>query len=107
MNGAALTKAVIAKITSLNGKAINLIAASTAGHADVIACYQGKYIELEIKGSGDREKPHQALKLNEAIKAGGYGAFIHSLDDLDEVLSLVRNNQPCPLVKAKLDSLTL
>ena len=71
MNGQQLTAEVIADIEASGGKAINLIAASKAGNADIVACYKGKYIELEIKGRGDTEKPHQALKLNEAIEAGG------------------------------------
>ena len=107
MNGSELTKLVMDYVEASGGKAINLIAASKAGNADIIACINGRYVELEIKGKGDTEKPHQAEKLNEAIKAGGYGAFIHSQQDLKKLLTLVYNNKPCPLVQAKIAKVTL
>lgn len=108
MNGAELTKLVIERIEAEGGKAINLIAASKSGNADVIACINGRYCEFEIKGKGDKEKPHQAIKLNEAIKAGGVAGFIHSLADLEEHIYLVNLGRvDCPPVKVKLDSFTL
>lgn len=107
MDGSELTGKVMTRIEELGGKAINLIAASKSGNADVIACVNGKYFELEIKGDGDTEKPHQAEKLNQAIDAGGYGAFIYSLEDLEDLLVYARNNRPCPKVKSTILAVTL
>lgn len=107
MNGAQLTKAVMTLIQARGGKAINLIAASKSGHADIIACYEGRYLELEIKGKGDKEKPHQAAKLNEAIAAGGYGGFVHTVEDALKLLQLIEAGLPCPAVKTTIVQVTL
>lgn len=107
MNGAELTKKVIKRIEQVGGKAVNLIAASKSGNADVIACINGRYCEFEIKGKGDTEKPHQALKLNAAIDAGGVAGFIHNLAELDKYIAYAQLNIKCPEVKVKLDSFTL
>lgn len=107
MNGAKLTSRVIHYLQEVDAVAINLIAASKAGYADVIACYNGRFLALEIKGKGDTEKPAQAQKLNEVIEAGGYGKFIHSMQDLYDLLNLIDKGIECPKVETKVKSITL
>jgi hypothetical protein len=107
MNGAQLTKLVIAEIEKAGGKAINLIAASKSGNADIIACINGRYCEFEIKGKGDTEKPHQAAKLNETIIAGGVAGFVHSLADAQALILLAKTGKACPPIKLKVRSITL
>lgn len=107
MNGAKLTTLVMRYLQEVDAVSINLIAASKAGYADVIACYRGRFLALEIKGKGDTEKPAQAQKLNDVIEAGGYGKFIYSMQDLHDLLNLVDDGIECPKVKLKVKSINL
>lgn len=107
MNGSKLTEKAMQVIEEHGGKVINLIAASKAANADLIACINGRYCEFEIKGKGDTEKPAQAEKLNSAIRAGGVAGFVHSIADLEKLILLAETNQQCDKVKAKIESITL
>jgi hypothetical protein len=98
MNGIQLTTKVIARIEKGKGKAFNLISAGKSGHADVIACLKGRHMELEIKGDNDDPSPLQIIQLNECIKAGGVGAVIYSMVDLESAIYYVKHNKPCPLI---------
>lgn len=107
MNGAKLTKKVIEQIEAAGGKAINLIAASKSGNADIIACINGRYCEFEIKGVGDTEKPAQAKKLNATIEAGGIAGFIHFPSQVDKFITYAKLGMNCPLVEAKIKKVDL
>ena len=106
-SGSELTKQVMKVITNKGGKAINLIAAGKSGNADIIACYKGRYLELEIKGRGDTIKPSQTVKLNSAITAGGYACFVFKLADVYDLLHLVDIGAPCPRVIDTVKCITL
>lgn len=107
MNGSQLTEKAMQIIEEHGGKVINLIAASKAANADLIACINGRYCEFEIKGKGDTEKPAQAQKLNTAIHAGGVAGFVHNIADLERLILLAETGQECNEVEAKVQSITL
>lgn len=96
MNGKQLTKQVTDWIVNNEGgKVINLIAASKAGNADLIACIDGRYCEFEIKGKGDVESAAQTAKLNETIRKGGVAGYVRNLNDLKALIDYAHDSRGC------------
>ena len=52
------------------------------GKADLTICYLGRYIEIEVKRPGGKQKPEQKLQELETIAAGGVYWLVYSLDDV-------------------------
>jgi len=76
-----IQKKVIAYLKSIGCKVINLKAASQSGHADLIICYKGAYIEFEMKQPGKYATRLQELKGVETVEAGGAWYCIHSVEE--------------------------
>ena len=58
------------------------------GVSDLLGCYQGKMLALEVKKPGGRPSPEQ-LRFIENVKAnGGIAAIVHSIDEVIELLQL-------------------
>lgn len=97
MIGAKLSAAATKHIETVhNGYVINVIVASKSGNADLIACIRGKFFAFEIKGKGDTEKRLQDEKLTKVTKAGGYGGYVYSLADIDDIVNNLRQPKMSP-----------
>ena len=68
-------------------KVINLKVASQSGNADLIVCYKGEYIEMEMKQPGKHATKLQIVKGKETTEAGGKWFCIHSVEEAEEALS--------------------
>lgn len=94
MKGSKLSALVIAHIEAVHaGYVINIIVASKSGNADLIACIKGKFFAFEIKGDGDTEKRLQDEQLTKVAKAGGYGGYVYSIADVDDIIANLRKPQ--------------
>jgi len=60
---------------------IKVVAATQAGNPDIIGCYRGKFIAIEVKRPGKNLTPLQESKAEQIKKAGGHFAVAHSLDE--------------------------
>lgn len=52
-----------------------------AGVPDLIGCYRGRFVGLEVKVPGEEPDPLQSHRLNQIIRAGGIAGVIESPDD--------------------------
>ena len=87
MNGGKLTKKILDRIEKKYlGVAVNVIV-SSRDSVDILACIEGMFYALEIKGEGDREKEHQKVFLDYVIKAGGKAGFVYNINDLDCIIT--------------------
>jgi len=59
----------------------------TAGIPDIIICYKGKFIGLEVKAKGRKATVLQQITINKIIKAGGTAVVVYSLDEVKELLN--------------------
>ena len=57
-----------------------------AGIPDIIACYKGVFLGIEVKLSYNHASPIQKAKLKLINDAGGIGIVAYSIDDVAEVL---------------------
>lgn len=96
MRGSKLSEAIIKHIeTKHSGYVVNVVVASKSGTPDLLACIDGKFFAFEVKGKGDTKKELQSEKLNEIAKAGGYGGYVYSILDVDNIIkNLVRPSIP-------------
>lgn len=69
-----------------NAYTIKIMAASEAGHMDVVACINGLFYGFEIKWKSDTPSALQEQKINKLIASGGKGYFIRSVEQLRNIL---------------------
>ncbi|MGE5443756.1 MAG: VRR-NUC domain-containing protein [Ignavibacteriales bacterium] len=55
------------------------------GILDVIGCWEGKYVELEVKTERGRLTPEQRARIDEIRKAGGMAEVVRSLEDIHKI----------------------
>lgn len=57
---------------------------------DLLCCYNGMFIAIEVKNPGEKETAAQAAELAKIRAAGGYAAVVHSMEELKALLAVVR-----------------
>ena len=82
MNGKQLQKQILDWITAKGGYPVNIIVASRSGTHDIIACMDGHFYSIEVKGVRDTVKQLQTVKAKQVIAAGGTAIIAYSLDDV-------------------------
>jgi hypothetical protein len=98
-SGAKLSEAVIKHVESVhNGLVTNVIVAGKSGCSDLIACINGKYFALEIKGDDDTEKPLQDEHLKNVARAGGYGGYVYSVEDAEDIITNLKHPDIPPTI---------
>lgn len=59
------------------------------GLPDLIGCYRGYFIAMEVKKPGGKATPLQAFTMQRITAAGGYATVIHSFEEAVDFLSTV------------------
>lgn len=62
------------------------------GVPDIIMCYKGCFVGLEVKTEKGRQSQTQKEAEQAINEAGGYYYIVRSVDDVDEVLNLLDNS---------------
>lgn len=52
-----------------------------SGLPDIVGCYRGRFVGLEVKVPGEKPDPIQSHRLESIIRAGGIAGVIESPDD--------------------------
>ena len=65
---------------------IKIIAANRAGNPDIIACYRGRFLAIEVKQPGESPTDLQKSKLEAIKNAGGEAITLSSSKDIALVL---------------------
>jgi len=58
----------------------------TAGIPDIIICFKGRFIALEVKAKGRKTTVLQQITINRINKAGGTAVVVYSLEEVKELL---------------------
>jgi hypothetical protein len=56
------------------------------GVPDIVCCYRGQFIGLEVKRSGQKPAELQAATLELIRAAAGRAEVVHNIDDVHEIL---------------------
>ena len=70
-------------------KVVKVVSATKSGNADLVCCYRGLYVEIEVKDIGEKARPLQLLKADETVKAGGYWQEASSLSQVMEFIHII------------------
>ncbi|MCR4437298.1 MAG: VRR-NUC domain-containing protein [Peptococcaceae bacterium] len=62
----------------------------TTGLPDIICCYKGRFIGLEVKKPGGKLTKLQEITLRDIERAGGVAAKVSSLKEVIELLNALR-----------------
>ena len=73
---------IIKYLESINSVVIKTINTNKAGVSDLIVCYKGKFIAIEIKAKNGKVSKLQEVFIKKIINAGGYGFVAYSIDDV-------------------------
>jgi hypothetical protein len=68
---------------------IKVITASTRGVPDLVICYRGRFIGLEVKSTLNKATQIQMWNLLRITGAGGIGAVVRSVNDVKLILDKV------------------
>jgi len=60
------------------------------GLLDIIGCWEGRYVEIEIKTRRGKLKPHQLERIMQIRKAGGVAGVVKSVEDVEQIFGLDR-----------------
>jgi Holliday junction resolvase len=78
---------IIKYLNSLDGcYAIKVITGNLRGIADILCCYNGKFIAFEIKRQDGKESKIQAAHRRMIIAAKGKSEVVRTLDEVKESL---------------------
>ena len=56
------------------------------GIPDIVGCYQGRYVGLEVKEPDEQADPLQAHRIEQIIRAGGIAGVITSYEEAEALL---------------------
>jgi hypothetical protein len=60
-----------------------------AGTPDLLACYKGRFIAVEVKTARGVARPEQRVAQRDIVKAGGYALITHLIGDVADVLDAI------------------
>jgi Holliday junction resolvase len=63
-----------------------------AGIPDILACYQGRFLGIEVKMPGGRLSRKQERVMQTILDAGGVAIVARSVDDVHRVLDMLDKN---------------
>lgn len=89
MVGAVVTRANSGSIVQQKSNGTSYrIKLADAGTADILSCYQGRYIAIEVKDHKGETTLEQEVFLQSVRDAGGIAFVARSIDDVKEMLGL-------------------
>lgn len=63
----------------------------TTGIPDLIVCYRGRFIALEVKTDRGKTTVLQEVTIRKIIKAGGYAKVVRSVDEVRAVIDALKS----------------
>lgn len=59
---------------------------SQAGVPDIIACYKGRFLGIEVKNETGKTTPLQDFNLKQINEAGGVGIVARCVEDVEKII---------------------
>jgi len=79
-----LQSKIIKYLTALGAYVVKVITASKAGVPDIICCYKGQFIGIEVKVGYNKTSALQDYNLKAIEEAGGIGIVAYSVEDVSK-----------------------
>lgn len=65
---------------------------SQVGVPDILVCYKGRFIALEVKNETNKTSPLQDINIENIKRAGGYATVVRSVEDVKKVIEGINDN---------------
>ena len=86
MPESAIQHKIIDYLKSIGGYPVKVVAATLSGNPDIICCYRGRFVAIEVKQPGKNPTALQKLKMERIAEAGGIAFTARSVSDVKEAL---------------------
>lgn len=88
-----IQKKIFKYLISVGAYVIKVISASKAGVPDIICCYKGIFIAIEVKTPGTRDNVSalQQYNLEQVMKAGGLTLVAWEVEQVEELICNLKN----------------
>ena len=92
MKESALQRQIIAYLRGQGAYVFKVVGSplQQRGTPDLLVCWQGKFIALEIKAPGEKATLLQDHEIHKIREAGGQGLVVQSIEDVGIILCLNR-----------------
>ena len=87
MSEQSIQRAIIKHLEKEGAYCVKVITANKAGVADIVCCYRGLWVSLEVKTPKGIVAPLQEYHQELVRKAGGIAGIVRSVDDVKSLLS--------------------
>lgn len=94
MKESEIQKKIIAYLNFKGCYSIKTITTNRSGSPDIICCYKGLFIALEIKADKGRISKLQSYHLEQIKKSGGIAAIVRSVEDAKKVFEDIEDEEP-------------
>ena len=86
---------IVKQLEARGAYVVKVVAASKKGVPDILACYKGKFIAIEVKTPTSRSNTTKLQDYNLAlvIKAGGYSSIAVDYSDIDHIIEEIDNER--------------
>lgn len=81
MRESALQRAIIVALEAHGAYVVRVVAPTRSGIADLIVCWHGRFIALEVKTPAGRVTPLQLVEAGRVAEAGGQFFVVRSVID--------------------------
>ncbi len=84
---------IVQYLESRGAYVVKVVAASKKGVPDVLACYKGRFLAIEVKTPTTRANVSklQDYNLDKVSEAGGYSGVAVHIDDINPMLNSIDN----------------
>lgn len=84
-----IQRAIGKEVEKRGGYVVKVIQAAKAGVPDLLCCYRGQFVAMEVKTPSGRVSRLQEYNIEKILRAGGYGGVVRSVDDARALLDQV------------------
>jgi Holliday junction resolvase len=84
---------ILKELKALNIYAHKNITTNKKGIPDIIVCYNGLYLALEVKRPGGKPTELQMYNIEQIRKSGGVAEIVYSWEDVTKILRSMTNEK--------------
>lgn len=99
MKESLIQKKIIAYLNSKGCYSIKTILTNRSGCPDVICCYKGLFLALEVKNEKGRVSELQKYHIEEIKKAGGVASIVRSVSDVKKIFKTIDESFTSQILK--------
>ena len=86
MNEQTIQKKIIKHLESIGAYVIKIVVAQRSGIPDLICCYRGKFIALEVKSETGKVSALQTYNIQKIKEQDGHAYVVRSVEEVKDII---------------------